>query len=1759
MDEDLTGSGVGFTKTSVTKRGAANSALKMSDSLKNGFKLPPEQQAIRDKCFPPSGTFVEFPKEEIEQSMPARFEKIVRMYPGRLAVKMGGRALTYGELNRYANRIAHGILQKRGPGSEPIVLLFEHSIEVIAAIFGVLKAGKFYVALDPTFPLERISYIVEDSGAGLIATNSGNTDLASKLKNDTRTLLNIDEINNSYSSDNIGLSVSPDDIVTICYTSGSTGKPKGVVQAHRNVLHSVKLLTESTRIRVDDRLTLLHSLSFASGHAHLRISLLNGASLFPFDIKSEGVHRLAKWLEDEQLTVYHSPPSLFRQLAESLSGREKFESLRLIRLSGAPVTQLDFDLYKKNFGPETLLEFGMGSTEARGIGSAMVDRTFTFPEQGVPIGYPPPEKKILLLNENGRQVEFGQVGEIAIMGRNLNLGYWNQPDLTGAKFLADPTGGNERIYLTGDLGRMMPYGFLIHLGRKDLMVKVRGYRVELGEIEMALLTHPHVKDAGVAAWDREPGEKYLAGYVVLRQGSALNVSDLKVFLRKTLPDYMLPSTFMFLESLPLTNGKLDRSALPKPDNRRPDLKAEYVSPNTETEKRLSLIWSEVLSLDQVGIQDNFFDLGGHSLLAMRIASGVARDFQVELPTKLFFESSTIASHADYIERAHLTGSKGNSHLIPVVSRQGQLPLSFGQERLWFLNQLEPESSLYNEPRALRLIGFLDVRALEKALNHIIARHEVLRTAIVLVDGNPMQRIADRRMIELPVIDLRTHNAEDRDTEARRLIDETIRRPFDLSSDLVLRALLLRLNDQEHILLVVKHHVATDGWSGGIFWQEVAALYDTFTSGRSADLRELPAQYADYAAWQREWLQGAVLETQLSYWRKQLDNLTTLQLPTDRPRPAFPSFQGAKQTLVLSNDFSQALRALSRNEGVTLFMTLLAAFQILLHRYTGQEDIAIGSLISGRNWVEIEGLIGFFVNTLVLRTDVSGVPTFRELLQRVRGVCLGAYSHQDLPFEKLVQELQPERSLNSNPLFQVLFQLSNEPRTMKELPAIKVEDLDLDGWVSKFDLSLSMADNGSEITGRIEYSTDLFNAETIERMQDQFRNLLEGIIANPEQRISELPLLTKAEKYQKLVEWNDTKRDYPKDKCVHHLIEEQVERSPEAVAVVFEDQQVSYRELNKRANQLAHYLRKRGVGPEVLVGICVNRSIEMIVGILSVLKAGAAYVPLDPSFPAERLEFMLADAQVSVLLTQEGLFEGGSRMDDRYRRSAILDRPVQRICLDRNWQLIARESDANPESSTATDALAYVIYTSGSTGRPKGVAIEHRNTAAFLGWVHSTFTTEELSGVFAATSIGFDLSVFEIFAPLTCGGTVVMAVNALALATIRDLSTVTLINTVPSAMNELLRLDAIPPSVSVINLAGEPLRSELVRRIFESTPARKVHDLYGPTECTTYSTWMCRTADGPQSIGRPIANTQVYILDAHRNLVPIGVVGEIYIGGDGVARGYLNQPELTAEKFIYHSFSAEPAKRLYKTGDLARYLADGNIEFLGRIDTQVKIRGYRIELGEIEAVLGQHRAVQTSVVAVREDEPDDKRLVGYVVTQPGESFDAAEVRRYLKQKLPEYMIPSALVLLDELPLTPSGKMDRKALPAPDQNRPQLEDVYQPPSTATEETLAAIWREVLKLDKVGAHDNFFELGGHSLLATQIVSRIRNAFSIEFPLRTLFESPTVIEMAATIDQNNAKGASDADLARVLRKLEVMTEDDAQKLLAVESAQSSKGNGHE
>lgn len=1039
--------------------------------------------------------------------------------------------------------------------------------------------------------------------------------------------------------------------------------------------------------------------------------------------------------------------------------------------------------------------------------------------------------------------------------------------------------------------------------------------------------------------------------------------------------------------------------------------------------------------------------------------------------------------------------------IARTSRDRNLPLSFAQQRLWFLDQLAPETSLYNISKAIRLNGPLNLEALQKTLDTIVARHEILRTRIVAIDGIPTQTISESGSAKLEIIDLSKRTDGSDQAELHRLIDGEARRPFNLFSDLMVRATLLRLGENDCVLVLVTHHIASDGWSMSIFLGELAALYGSFSTGKPSPLSELPIQYADYAVWQREWLQGEVLQAQLSYWKKQLSGVPVLELPTDRPRPAAQTFPGAHQSLVLPKTLGDDLKSLGRKSGATPFMTLLAAFQALLHRYTGQEDIAVGSPIANRTRSEIEGLIGFFVNTVVLRTGLSGDPTFQELLARVREVALDAYEHQDLPFEKLVEELHPDRNLSHNPLFQVMFSFQNVPRSNLSLPGLSASTIDVDADAAKFDLTLSMAEAADSLTASFQYNTDLFEGTTIARMLRHFRTLLEGVVADPDRRLSDLPILSEGERRQLLAEWNDTRKDYPRGKCIHELFEAEAERSPDAVAVVFQDKQLTYRELNRRANQLARYLQKRGVGPEVLVGICMERSLDTVVGLLGILKAGGAYLPLDPAYPKERIAFMLEDTKAQVLLSQQSLLAN------------LPESKAQVIRLDSDWETIAADGDGNPVPTVTEANLAYVIYTSGSTGQPKGVAIAHRSTVTLLRWARTIFTPEDLAGVLASTSICFDLSVFELFMPLSWGGKVILAKDVLQLPALRAAGDVTLVNTVPSAILELLRIGAVPAAVRTISLAGEPLRTPVVKQIYEQRNVERVFDLYGPSEDTTYSTWALRKSSGPATIGRPVANTEIYILDPHLQPVPLGVPGELHIGGMGLARCYMNRPDLTAEKFIPHPFSAEPGARLYKTGDLARYLVDGNIELLGRIDHQVKIRGFRIELGEIESVLVRHPAVHEAVVAVREDGSKDLRLVAYVVPKRDSRPELADLRGLLKSKLPDYMIPSAFVLLDVLPLTPNGKVDRRALPAPEARRPESGNRFVPPADALELQLTKIWEEVLGVKPIGVKDNFFDLGGHSLLAVRLFAQIRKLTGKNPPLAALFRAPTVEELARII----------------------------------------------
>ncbi|MFT3764380.1 MAG: amino acid adenylation domain-containing protein [Minicystis sp.] len=1144
----------------------------------------------------------------------------------------------------------------------------------------------------------------------------------------------------------------------------------------------------------------------------------------------------------------------------------------------------------------------------------------------------------------------------------------------------------------------------------------------------------------------------------------------------------------------------------------------HVPPRGPVEEALAGIYADVLKAPEVGAHDGFFDLGGHSLLATQAIARIRDAFGVELPLRALFESPTVSELALAVQAALDAGFGMTAPPLVRAPREGHLPVSFAQERLWFLDQLDPGDASYIVPMALRLEGPLDARALEQALSEIVRRHEVLRTTFTLVDGRPVGVLQPAASIAIPIQRWPALSSADREEAARREVAAESRQPFDLAKGPLLRARLFEIAETDYVLSLTMHHVVSDAWTQGVFARELAALYEAFASGRPSPFPELAIQYADFAAWQRGWLRGEIEDKQLAYWKSQLAGApSALDLPTDRPRPPVQTHAGGRRTVVLPGELLTRLQGLARREGATLFMTLLAAFDVLLHRISGQTDIVIGSPIAGRTRAETEGLLGFFVNTLVLRAKMDEDLPFRELVRRVRDACLGAYAHQDMPFEKLVTELAPERDLSRTPLFQVMFALQNAGSGGVSLPGLTVRGFGADTLTAKFDLTLVMGESPSGLVASFEYNADLFDAATIDRMAAQLRALLEGAVTRPEAKLWELPILSEEERRRLVVEWNEPALDFPARMCLHAWFEKQVDATPDAPAVTFEGKSFSYRELDERANRVAHALVKRGVGPEVLVGLCMERSGELLVALLGILKAGGAYLPLDPDYPKDRLAFMVEDSKVPVIITQAsvaGVLPASS--------AALLR-------IDGDAAEIAAEPASRLPRTAKPESLAYVIYTSGSTGKPKGAMVTHHNVVRLFDATNHWYGFGPSDVWTMFHSYAFDFSVWEIWGALLYGGRVVVVPYWVSRApdTFYDLlisEGVTVLNQTPSAFRQLVHAEE---SVDVAKRAAIKLRYVIfggeALDLADLAPWWDRHDdkapqlvnMYGITETTVHVTYRpVGRADLERAwssvIGRPIPDLQVYILDAHRQPVPTGVAGEMYVGGAGVSRGYLARPELTAERFLDDPFKPGPGKKLYKTGDLARHLANGDVEYLGRIDHQVKIRGFRIELGEIETVLDQHPSVREAVVLARQDAPGEKRLVAYLVCYDGPKPTVAELRGHVKQKLPEMMVPAAFVFLDALPLTENGKIDRKALPAPEEGeRAELGEEFVAPTNAIEEELAKIWAGVLRVEKVGVHDNFFAIGGDSILSIQIVARAQQA-GLHLTPRQLFQHPTIAELA-------------------------------------------------
>ena len=1148
---------------------------------------------------------------------------------------------------------------------------------------------------------------------------------------------------------------------------------------------------------------------------------------------------------------------------------------------------------------------------------------------------------------------------------------------------------------------------------------------------------------------------------------------------------------------------------------RPDEAGSFSAPRTVTEEVLAGIWADVLGFERIGIHDNFFSLGGHSLLGTQVISRINETFHIDLSLQELFEAQTIAELAENVET--LRQAEGPLNALPPLRptvRGNDIPLSFAQQRLWFISLLEPHNNSYNIAEAIRLTGPLDIAILEQSFNQIIRRHETLRTTFHAVNGHPVQRIAPEYTLHIVAVDLRSFPPERQSDEARELAAQEAQRAFDLGKGPLLRLKALQLSEDAHVLLITMHHIISDGWSLGVMVKEALRLYDAFSRGSSSPLPELPIQYADFAAWQREWLDSDVMTAQAEYWKDALAGAPpVLALPADRPRPAKQSFRGAAQHFEIPRQLSQQLASLSRQEGCTLFMTLLAAFNVLLYRYTGQEDIVIGSPIANRHRTEIEALIGFFVNTLVFRANLTGNPPFRDLLRQVRQTAFGHYMHQDLPYERVVDLIQPERNLSYNPVFQVMFIVQNAPIEEMAIPGLTITPSDIDTGAAMFDLTVSLRETPAGLTGSLQYNTDIFDSSRIARMIEHFQTLLGSITEAPQQRISEFSIMAPAERRRIVEEWNSATREYPRDLCIHHLFEQQVERTPDAIAVVFHDTRISYRSLNRRANRLAHHLQSLRVGPDVLVGLYIERSLDMVIGVLAILKAGGAYVPLDPAYPQERLAFMLADSRAKIVLTQPHLLQH------------VPEHAGTTICLDSRGTQFESHPDNNPVTATRPESLAYVIYTSGSTGTPKGVAMRHRPLVNLITWQLRQTSVGKPGNTAQFSPMSFDVSFQEIFSTWCEGGTLVLLSEQTRrdplklLACLRDhaverlfLPFVALQQIAEAATTAA---EQLPATLREVITAGEQLLiTPAIERLFSRLESCTLCNQYGPSETHVATAFTLpasvETWPAIPPIGHPIDNACIYLLDTFLQPVPVGVPGEVYIGGDCLARGYLHRPDLTEKKFIDHPFA--PGERLYKTGDLAQYLTDGAIQFLGRLDSQVKIRGFRVELGEIEMLVTQHPAVKTVAVMVREDRPGDKKLVAYIVPKDIRSYTSGEVRDFLKQRLPDYMIPAAFVSIDTLPMTPSGKVNLRALPPPETSG--LEKAYVPPRSPLEVELTEIWADILNLQKIGIHDNFFEIGGHSLLATQVMARITSAFQQDVPLQHIFEHPTIAQLAEYIE---------------------------------------------
>ncbi|WP_130932190.1 non-ribosomal peptide synthetase [Pseudomonas sp. Sample_24] len=1646
------------------------------------------------------------------QWLPELLNEQARQTPERTALLWEGGQMDFAELHTQANRLAH-YLRDKGVGPDVCVAIAcERSPQLLIGLLAIIKAGGAYVPLDPDYPAERLAYMLGDSGVQLLLTQ---TQLLEHLPApDGVSVIAMDALHlERWPSHAPGLHLHGDNLAYVIYTSGSTGQPKGVGNTHAALAERLQWMQNTYRLNDSDVLMQKAPISFDVSVWECFWPLISGARLL---IASPGEHRdphrIAQLVQTYGVTTLHFvPPLLSLFIDEPLSAqctclRRVFSGGEALpaELRNRVLAQLPAVQLHNRYGPT---ETAINVTHWQ-CSSADGERS--------PIGRPLANVICRVLDSELNPVPAGVPGELCISGIGLARGYLGRPGLTAERFVVDPLGEQgARLYRTGDRARWTGDGVIEYLGRLDQQLKLRGFRVEPQEIEARLLAQDGVAQTVVLVRETSAGGQLIAYYTTTDPTEAIDAQTarLKNALAAELPEYMVPAQLMRLTEMPLgPSGKLDRRALPEPQWQV----REHVEPVTELEQQLAGIWREVLGLAQVGLRDDFFALGGHSLLATQIIARTRQACDIELPLRALFENSELGAFAEQVRLIQASGSTNKQPPIETVDRSQPVPLSYSQQRMWFLWQMEPDSPAYNVGGMARLRGVLDVGRFEAALHALILRHETLRTTFPSVDGVPHQQVHVETGVRVDCKDFTALEAEAREWQVQQLADAQAHTPFDLESGPLLRACLVKTAEQEHYFVLTLHHIVTEGWAMDIFARELSALYEAFVDDHESPLAPLPVQYLDYSVWQRQWLESGERQRQLDYWTAQLGREhPLLELPADRPRPPVQSHQGELYRFDLSDDLAARVRAFNAQNGLTLFMTMTAALATLLYRYSGQTDLRIGAPVANRIRPESEGLIGAFLNTQVLRCQLDGQMSVGELFEQVRHTVIEGQSHQDLPFDHLVEALQPPRSAAYNPLFQVMCNVQRwEFQQSRRLAGMTVEYLANDARATKFDLNLEVTDLDHRLGCCLTYSTDLFDEPRIARMAGHWRNLLEALIADPQQRLSELPLLEAAEQTRLLDSLGVEPGEHRLDQCIHQLFSAQACARPNAPALTFAGQTLSYAELDSRSNRLAWMLRERGVGPQVRVGLALARSLEMVVGLLAILKAGGAYVPLDPEYPLDRLHYMIEDSGVGLLLSDAAMFKALGELPST----------VGRWCVEEDAASLADYPVTELPFISLAQHQAYLIYTSGSTGKPKGVVVSHGEIAMHCRAVIERFAMRPDDCELHFYSINFDAATERLLVPLLSGAQVVLRAqgqwDAEEICALIRTHRINVLGFTPSYGSQLAqwlatRNETLP--VRMIITGGEALTGEHLARIRAAFKPSAFFNAYGPTETVvmplaSLAPQVLEEGLGSVPIGSVIGDRVAYILDADLALVPQGATGELYVGGAGLAQGYHQRPGMTAERFVADPF-ADNGGRIYRTGDLVRQRADGLVEYLGRIDHQVKIRGFRIELGEIETRLLEHPSVREAVVLAL-DAPSGKQLVGYLVSEVAELGEAqqAELREalkaHLKSQLPDYMVPTHLILLASMPLTANGKLDRRALPAPDPelNRQQ----YVAPGNELEVTLAQIWCEVLNVEQVGLNDNFFELGGDSILSIQVVSRARQQ-GIHFSPRDLFQHQTVQTLAA------------------------------------------------